>query len=115
MEGLDGLMCRVDLLARQVNQASPPQVTPRLTRRRSPLRRTAAKAGRAVAKLSRAIQREKPSAKVGRKLAKVGKILSGFVAKVDKLAAKGRVDGAFRERLLGISTGALANVEQIRP
>jgi hypothetical protein len=79
------------------------------------LRRTAAKAGRAVLKLSRAIQRDKPSNKVGRKLAKVGKVLTSFEAKVDKLAAKGRVDSAFRERLLGISAGALANVEQIRP
>jgi hypothetical protein len=52
---------------------------------------------------------------VGRKLAKVGKVLTSFEAKVDKLAAKGRVDSAFRERLLGISAGALANVEQIRP
>jgi hypothetical protein len=115
LAGLEGLTCRVDFLARQVNQASPPDVTPRLTRRRSPLRRTAAKAGRAVLKLSRAIQRDKPSNKVGRKLAKVGKVLTSFEAKVDKLAAKGRVDSAFRERLLGISAGALANVEQIRP
>ena len=95
----DSIRCRLDLLGTAIDGASVVDLAPRLTRRRSPLRRLLQRAGRAVEAAEVAVVLQLPEKKTGRKLRKLERSLTRFLEVVERHARKDRISSSLRDEL----------------
>jgi hypothetical protein len=82
---LEAVQCRLDVIEGAILDASAEDLTPKLARRKGPLRKLIRKDRKAAVKAQLAIDNGRPQRKVNKKVAKVGRILGRFMNTVDDL------------------------------
>jgi len=97
---LEGVRCRLDTIAGDIDGSLPDDISPKLQRNRSPLKKTLRKAYKALGKAERVVLRNKPAPKVQRKIQKLRGVISKFIQKVEKQRLKSTVSGKLRDALV---------------
>lgn len=95
---LAAVQCRLDAIDDAITNASPDDLTPKLARRKGPLRKLVRKDRKAAEKAQAAIDANRPARKIGRKVNKVRRILGKFIDKVEGLP--GGMSTELKEQIL---------------
>jgi hypothetical protein len=104
--GFDGIRCRLNAFVATLDAASPGDLTPKLSRARSPLRKLPAKALAATEKTEIAVVLGLPEKKVGRRFRKLEGLLGKLERKVAKLEGRGKLSATLGAALAFEVAGA---------
>jgi hypothetical protein len=97
---LEGVRCRLESLTQMIDTATPEDISSRLQRNRSPLKRALRKSFKKLGKAERAVLRNKPNRKLQRKIQKLQRAISKFADKVEAQRLKTRLSGQLRDDLI---------------
>lgn len=106
--GFDGIRCRLGAFVAALDAAAPGDVTARLARRRSPLRRLPAKALAATDKAEVAVALALPEKKTARRFQKLERLLDRLDRKVARLQTRGKIAPTLAEAFQTALAGAQA-------
>lgn len=112
---LEGVRCRLGQLTDTIDNALPDDISSRLQRNRSPLKRKLRRAFKALGKAERAVLRNKPTPKVQRKIRKLRNVIAKFVEKVEAQRLKTRLSGRLRDTLVDQANRAIEATTDEQP
>jgi len=115
LPSFDGIRCRLDQMAALLDAAAPGDVTRKLTKKRSPLRRLLAKGGKRAEKAEIAVVLGLAERKTGRRFAKLDKILAKLLRKVDRFGDRGKLSERLTQDLRQEGLAAQVAASTARP